>query len=775
MRVLSTQAEFGDNWQMESRYRGGSPIKTALLNFIPVLSVLICLAVITPAGMAQTGLDLVDVDLMFVGAHPDDDTGIMATFARYLLDEGFRATVITATGGEGGGNATGPESGRALGLIRAEEERRALELVGVRSPQFLGLRDFYFTLSAEETARKWGDSYVCDVVRYVRLQRPEVIVTMWPGPGTHGQHQMAARAATIAFDKAADSSFCPELFAEEHLEPFQPLKLYYSRGKNASTTVSVDSDAYSPKANMRYADLKALAFSKYRSQGFDQFVKIPVEEARPETFMLVRSLVPIPDVETHLLEGALLPAGASPPGIRFEIVPASFEASVGVDVATVVTLINNTTEPLEKVKISLEPTDAWSVDSRDDNTFGILRPGGEAKATFSIRAQEGVTIDRNTQIHASYTGEQRGRSVAGRNYTWLRAVAAVQVRFQPTYDVAGYREFARHTHTEWVIESLPTRLPLTIGRSNPISVNVINRSADPASGEIRLRLDPSQKGISARGELSFAVAPQSSTSVPFELEVTSEVLSENRQSTRFPLELEVISGAYRSSDTAEVYVLPTLEIPRLRRAPVVDGELSDMRGFARGAITHKDLWWRKEPTDPADASASFHVGYDQENLYIGIEVRDDVVVCNIAPDDIRAQLRSDAVGITVDPSGSSRDTSSVIQAAAFPCTTEGFRARGFRDADADQGLMEKTAPGMNVASRKTATGYALEFSIPWLVMPAQPRPGATIGMNVVVYDGDKKDARVGANISESGLAWAAFPWGGKQALPYLWPRVVLAK
>jgi hypothetical protein len=33
--------------------------------------------------------------------------------------------------------------------------------------------------------------------------------------------------------------------------------------------------------------------------------------------------------------------------------------------------------------------------------------------------------------------------------------------------------------------------------------------------------------------------------------------------------------------------------------------------------------------------------------------------------------------------------------------------------------------------------------------------------------------RPGANISETGLAWAAFDWGGKQALPYLWPRVVL--
>ena len=44
----------------------------------------------------------------------------------------------------------------SLALIRKEEERRALAVVGVDSPSFLALPDFYFTLSAEETERKWG-------------------------------------------------------------------------------------------------------------------------------------------------------------------------------------------------------------------------------------------------------------------------------------------------------------------------------------------------------------------------------------------------------------------------------------------------------------------------------------------------------------------------------------------------------------------------------------------------------------------------------------------
>jgi hypothetical protein len=82
---------------------------------------------------------------------------------------------------------------------------------------------------------------------------------------------------------------------------------------------------------------------------------------------------------------------------------------------------------------------------------------------------------------------------------------------------------------------------------------------------------------------------------------------------------------------------------------------------------------------------------------------------------------------------------------------------------------------MEVASRRTEAGYTLEARIPWSAMPERPRPGDEIGLNVVVYDGDAADARPGANVSESGIAWAAFEWGGKQALPYLWPRVLLAR
>jgi LmbE family N-acetylglucosaminyl deacetylase len=165
---------------------------------------------------------------------------------------------VTATGGDGGGNAIGTEAAR---LAHPQEEGDALALVGVDSPSFLALPDFYFTLSAEETERKWGKSFVCDVVRHVRLERPEVLVTMWPGPGTHGQHQMAARAATIAFEKAGDPAFCPEQLEREVLQPCTPLKLYYY-DRGGPTSVEIPTTDYSKSQYRSYAEIKSLGVSR---------------------------------------------------------------------------------------------------------------------------------------------------------------------------------------------------------------------------------------------------------------------------------------------------------------------------------------------------------------------------------------------------------------------------------------------------------------------------------------------------------------------------------
>jgi LmbE family N-acetylglucosaminyl deacetylase len=721
---------------------------------------------------AGTGVDLMDVDLMFIGAHPDDDTGVLATLARYILDEGYKGTVITLTGGEGGGNAIGRESGLSLGLIRQEEERRSLAMVGVAAPQFIGLEDFYFTLSAEEVQKHWGDTWLCDVVRRVRLERPEVVLTMWPGPGTHGQHQMAARAATIAFEKSGDPAYCGEQITHEFLQPFAPAKLYYyPNDPKGAGIVTIPTTDVSRAMSRSYADIRAIAASSYRSQGFDRGTGLPADP-RPEVFLLVRSRVPVSEPETHLLEGALRPAGTSPAGVRLEAVATGSDAAIGANLSVEVRFANHTSGAMRKVRLGLRVPAGWIATAKGATMVDLVEAGSTATARYTLRPEAGVAMGVQGKIEAEYEADWKDRAVAGRNPIWLRPVAPVQAVFQPTFDIAGYRDFARDTRTEWVIASLPARLPLVAGRTGKVKVTVSNRSAEAARSELTL---DTADGVRLVKPMTVSAPSGGSVEAALEVEITNAALPGGRQSARLPLTVRSTSGAGISQDEAEIYVLPSLTAPRVSAAPRIDGDLSDMQSFARGRIGPGDVWWRRPAKDAADLSADFYVGYDARFLYVGARVRDEVVVCNIAPDDVKAQLRSDAIGITVDPSGTSRDTSTTLQAAAFPCTTAGFGARGFRDADARQGPMEETAPGMQVASHRTADGYDFEAAIPWAAMPKHPGPGDEIGLNIVLYDGDDKDARVGANISESGLAWAAFEWGGKQALPYLWPRVLLGR
>lgn len=712
-----------------------------------------------------SGLDLMDVDLMFIGAHPDDDTGVSATFARYTLDQGYKATVITLTGGEGGGNATGRETGRALGLIREEEERRSLAMLGIDSPHFLGLNDFYFTLSAEETEKKWGgQAFVCDVVRLVRLRRPETIVTMWPGPGTHGQHQMAARAATLAYNYAGDAQYCPEL-AKEGVAPFTPLKLYYYPPNAETATIAVPTDDISRSARIRYADLKNVAQYNYRTQGWDNSNSLPAKSANPETFMLVASRVPTPEKETSLLDGALVSTPTSPAGLRLEVKPVNYEIGTGQAADVQVTFTNTSRTPLEAAQLGLSAPKGWQVSGKP--TSRTIAPGETLTATFKVTAPADAEAER-TPLNVTYSARQAGQSVSGRSVTYVRPLPAVVASFTPTFDIAGYQAFARETGTDWVIGAQATRLPLVVGQTTPVKVRVTNRSKAPASGKVELDLPA---GLSVSEMPSYALKPGESQDLIVNVQVAAAALPPGRQSALLPLSVK--TGDFK--DAANAYLLPGLTIPRLTTAPAIDGDLSDWAKSAAGQIGPADLWWRTKPENEADASAAFKLAYDDQFLYAGLNVKDELVACNIAPDDIKAQLRSDAIGVTVDPTGQSRDTSTTLMAAAFPCTTAGFGARGFRDADARQGVMEDTAPGMQVASRQVAGGYDIEFRIPWAAMPTKPQAGDTIGLNVVMYDGDTKDARIGANISQSGLAWAAFSWGGKQALPYLWPRVTLGQ
>ncbi len=179
-------------------------------------------------------------DVLLIVAHPDDDTTIGPYLAR-LTDMHKRVAVIYCTSGGGGGDEVGVEAGRSLGEIRIQEARRALASLGIENVWFLGNPDTAGQ-NALWSLDNWNHGRALDeIVRLVRLTRPNVGLTWLPdfvAGENHGDHQAAGILATEAFDLAGD----PTVFSEqvsparnprgmmnltEGLRTWQPQKIYY--------------------------------------------------------------------------------------------------------------------------------------------------------------------------------------------------------------------------------------------------------------------------------------------------------------------------------------------------------------------------------------------------------------------------------------------------------------------------------------------------------------------------------------------------------------------
>src|SRR5438067_6954887 len=147
--------------------------------------------------------------VMCISAHPDDEDGTSLIVMRRKF--GAHTVSLFSTFGEGGQNAIGPELYEELGAIRARETMAAAEIQG-SEPYFLGLKDFGYSKSFEETFQKWGHQEALRrMVLEIRRLRPDVIITNHSVTNNdHGHHQATARLELEAFDAAADPKRFPE-------------------------------------------------------------------------------------------------------------------------------------------------------------------------------------------------------------------------------------------------------------------------------------------------------------------------------------------------------------------------------------------------------------------------------------------------------------------------------------------------------------------------------------------------------------------------------------
>ena len=176
--------------------------------------------------------------LLFVHAHPDDETiGTGATMAKYAA-EGAHVTLVTCTLGEEGEII--PEDlphladdRDALGEHRVGELKAACAALGVTDQRFLGgpgrWRDsgMMGVASNRHPRAFWQadlDEAAGELVAVIREVRPQVLVTYDEnGFYGHPDHIQAHRVSRRAFELAADPAFRPETG-----EPWRIAKFYHT-------------------------------------------------------------------------------------------------------------------------------------------------------------------------------------------------------------------------------------------------------------------------------------------------------------------------------------------------------------------------------------------------------------------------------------------------------------------------------------------------------------------------------------------------------------------
>jgi LmbE family N-acetylglucosaminyl deacetylase len=253
--------------------------------------------------------------LLVVLAHPDDESLVSGTMARYA-DAGIPVTMLCATRGEVGeiaeGSAATPET---LGAHREQELRDAMAIVGVADVRFLPFRDSGMAGTPENDDprslyRTAPDVVVSAIAGVMRDTRPRAVVT-WDATGGYGHpdHVRIHECTTAAFEATAGDTPARSLYyAVIPVEAFErAMRVMRERGIDVGEAPG-DAEAMQ---SMEYArpncvidvraglDRKLRALYAHHSQmgSFGPLLQLP-EDLRADMFgdeCFVRITPPVPD------------------------------------------------------------------------------------------------------------------------------------------------------------------------------------------------------------------------------------------------------------------------------------------------------------------------------------------------------------------------------------------------------------------------------------------------------------------------------------------------
>jgi len=344
--------------------------------------------------------------------------------------------------------------------------RHSLATLGIDDVWFLDGRDTP-SQNVLQSLGNWHHGQALEeVVRMVRLTRPEVIITWLPGffiGENHGDHQASGVLATEAFDMAGDPALFPAQLATptkvnetllEGLQPWQPKKIYYFSDAEEQDQFKKSGPTYtttdiSPAHNLPYWRVAMDAFSFHMTQYRDYIeglAKKKPEEQKSDW--------------------------GDPVGLIFgkSLVGGGVTGDVFAGVAAAPIPFTRVAPPGEApAQASLELTGPWGF----YDVF--LREHGLTKLPKAAVPEIAINHGQTLQI-----------PLAVRNTSSAAVAITLAVTAPPT----------------WIVQDYTASFSLARGESSPVLVQVTTPAADTTTGNVKCRAESNGQTI---GEVELHV------------------------------------------------------------------------------------------------------------------------------------------------------------------------------------------------------------------------------------------------------------------------------
>lgn len=198
--------------------------------------------------------------------------------------------------------------------------------------------------------------------------------------------------------------------------------------------------------------------------------------------------------------------------------------------------------------------------------------------------------------------------------------------------------------------------------------------------------------------------------------------------------------------------------------PTIDGDLSDWSALPESADinTFGASYW----SGTSDLSADFNVQWDDDNLYLAVDVTDDVHSQTYSGYNL---YKGDEVEILLDANLASDLNTAVLdsddyQIALSPGNFGSLDEEYYRYFPRGYGAYPS---GLEVRAEETATGYTLEAEIPWSAFGVNdPYIGKHFGFSIGISDSDQTG-------TSSQQSMTSIVSGYKLVNPTTWSTMIL--